>query len=112
MYQNESKGRGCKVKTSTPISDWNAISSTSQARGVDSDRCSSSNIRSVLSAVQLAKSLIILHPSNRVAIRWRGATFKQCVIDATTLKVDAKHMNDQDTAQILPREGGIKCKNG
>ena len=83
MYQRENNGLGCKVKTNTPNNDWSATSSINQRRGVNYAQCSSSDIHCVSNAMALAKSLTTSHPSSRVAIRWRGTTYKQCVIDVT-----------------------------
>lgn len=83
MYLRDNNGRGCKAKTNTPNNDWSGISSINRRRGVNYAQCSSSAIHYVLNAMALAKSLTTSHPSSRVAIRWRGTTCKQCVIDVT-----------------------------
>lgn len=83
MYQRENNGLGCKVKTNTPTNDWSGTNSINQRRGVNYVQCSSSDIHCVSSAMALAKSLTTSHPSSRVVIRWRGTTYKQCVIDVT-----------------------------
>jgi len=102
MYQRENNGRGCKVKTKRAKHDWKGTSFTKRQRGENYAPCSSNAIHCVSNATELAKWLTILNPSNRVAIRWRGTTFKQCVIDVTTSKVDEKHTNDTIIAQKLP----------
>jgi len=105
MYQKENAGLGCKVRTNTPKTGSSATSSTSQRRGESYDQCSSRDIRFVLNAAELVKSLTTSHQSNRVAIRWRGTTFKRCVIDVTTLKVDGKHINDPDHCPHITKGG-------
>ena len=83
MYQRDNNGRGCKVKTNIPNNDWSEISSINQRRGVSYAPRSSNNIHCVLNAMVLAKWLTTSFPSSRTAIRWRGTTYKQCVIDVT-----------------------------
>jgi len=83
MYQGENNGRGCKVRNNIPNNDWNETSFIIQHRGANYAQHSSSNIHCVLNAMALAKSLTTSHPSNKVAIRWRGTTYKRCVIDVT-----------------------------
>ena len=102
MYQREKTGRGCKVRTKQAKHDWKGTSFTKRQRGENYAPCSSNGTRCVSNATELAKWLTTLNPSNRVAIRWRGTTFKQCVIDVTTSKVDEKHTNDTIIAQKLP----------
>lgn len=84
MYQNENNDRGCKVRNNIPKNDWNGTNFITQRRGESYAPRSSNNIHCVLNAMALAKWLTTLNPSNRVAIRWRGTTYKQCVIDVTT----------------------------
>ena len=83
MYQNESKGLGCKVKTKQASNVRNATSSIKPVRGERSAICSSNDIHCVSNAMALAKWLTTSSQSNRVAIRWSGTTYKQCVIDVT-----------------------------
>ena len=94
MYQRDNNGRGCKVKTNIPNNDWSEISSINQRRGESYAQCLSNNTHYVLNAAALAKSLTTSHPSSRVAIRWRGTTSKQCVIDVTMLNQEKKHTNE------------------
>ena len=83
MYQRENNGRGCKVRNNIPRKDWNETNSIIQHRGESYAPHSLNNTHCVLNAMALAKSLTTSNPSNRVAIRWRGTTYKQCVIDVT-----------------------------
>jgi hypothetical protein len=112
MYPNENNGRGCKVKTKQASNERNETSSISHMRGDNFATCSSNAIHCVLNARELAKWLTTSSQSNRVAIRWRGTTYKQCVIDVTTGNPVKNRTIDDDIAHILPREGGNKCKNG
>jgi len=84
MYQRDNNGHGCKVKTKQASNDWNEISSTKQPHGEGSEQCLSNNIQHVLNAKVLAKSLTTSCQSVKVVTRWRGTTYKQCVIDVTT----------------------------
>lgn len=84
MYQRDNNGHGCKVKTSQAKRDCNAIGSIKQPRGENSAECLSNNIQHVLNAKELAKSLTTSCQSVKVVTRWRGTTYKQCVIDVTT----------------------------
>ena len=84
MYQRDSNGLGCKVKTKQAKQDWNATSSINQPHGESSAQCLSNNIQHVLNAKVLAKSLTTSCQSVKVVTRWRGTTYKQCVIDVTT----------------------------
>lgn len=84
MYQNENNDRGCKVRNNIPKNDWNGTNFITQRRGESYAPHSSNNIHCVLNAMALAKWLTTSFPSSRTAIRWRGTTYKQCVIDVTT----------------------------
>lgn len=112
MYLNENNGRGCKVKIKQASNERNETSSISHMRGDNFAQCSSNAIHCVLNAMELAKLLTTSFQSNRVAIRWRGTTFRQCVIDVTTGNPVKNLTIDDNIAHILPREGGVKCKNG
>ena len=101
MYQRENNARGCKVRTRPAKHDWNATSSINQAHGESYAQCISNEIHCALNAMELAKWLTTLNPSNRVVIRWRGTTYKRCVIDVTTSRVAEKHTNDTIIAQKL-----------
>lgn len=105
MYRNEKTGRGCKVKTKQVSKGLSATSSTSQQHGESYDQCSSSGIHYVLNAAELAKSLTTSHPSSRVAIRWRGTTYKQCVIDVTTSNLAEKHTIESNNCPDLTKGG-------
>ena len=83
MYQRENNGLGCKVRTKQANKELNATNSIKQTHGERYAICSSSDIRCVLNATALAKWLTTSSQSNKVAIRWSGTTYKQCVIDVT-----------------------------
>lgn len=83
MYQRENNGLGCKVRTKQAKRDWNETSFTKQRRGESYVQCSSSAIHCVSNAKALDKWLTTSFPSSKVVIRWRGTTYKQCVIDVT-----------------------------
>ena len=102
MYQREKTGRGCKVRTKQAKRDWSATSSINQAHGESCAPCSSNEIHCALNAMELAKWLTTSFPSSKVVNRWRGTTYKRCVIDVTTSRVDEKHTNDTIIAQKLP----------
>ena len=102
MYQRENNARGCKVRTKRAKHDWNATSFIKRQRGENYAPCSSNGTRYVSNATELAKWLTTLNQSNRVVIRWRGTTYKQCVIDVTTSRVAEKRTNDTIIAQKLP----------
>lgn len=94
MCQRDNNGRGCKVKTRPANNDWSGTSFINQPRGVNYAQCLSNKTHYVLNAAALAKSLTTSHPLSRVAIRWRGTTSKQCVIDVTTLNQEKKRTNE------------------
>ena len=102
MYQREKTGRGCKVRTKRAKHDWKGTSFTKRQRGENYAPCSSNAIHCVSNAMELAKWLTTSFPSSKVVNRWRGTTYKRCVIDVTTSKVDEKHTNDTIIAQKLP----------
>lgn len=83
MYQRENNGLGCKVRTKPAKRDWSETSSINPARGDNYAQCSSSAIRCVSNAMELDKWLTTSFPSSKVVNRWRGTTYKQCVIDVT-----------------------------
>ena len=83
MYQKENNGLGCKVRNNKAKNDCNAISSTTQPLGVSYAQRSSSNTQCVSNAIALDKWLTTSYPSSKVVNRWRGTTYKQCVIDVT-----------------------------
>ena len=94
MYQRENNARGCKVRTKRAKHDWKGTSFTKRQRGENCAPCSSNEIHYALNAMELAKWLTTLNPSNRVVIRWRGTTYKQCVIDVTILNREKNHTNE------------------
>lgn len=102
MYQRENNARGCKVRTRPAKHDWNETSSINQAHGESYAQCISNEIHCALNAMELAKWLTTSFPSSRVVNRWRGTTYKRCVIDVTTSRVDEKRTNDTIIAQNLP----------
>ena len=83
MYQRESNGLGCKVRNNKAKNDCNAISSTTQPHGVNYAQRLSNNTRCVSNAMELDKWLTTSCRSSKVVNRWRGTTYKQCVIDVT-----------------------------
>jgi len=94
MYQRENNARGCKDHNNIPTKDCHGTNFTIQARGENYDRHSSSNIHCVLNAMELAKWLTTSFPSSKVVNRWRGTTYKQCVIDVIMSKAERKHTNE------------------
>jgi len=84
MYQRDNNDHGCKVKIKQVKHGPSVTSFIKQPHGGSSAECLSNNIQCVLNAKELAKSLTTSCQSVRVAIRWRGTTYKQCVIDVTT----------------------------
>jgi len=94
MYQRENNARGCKVRTKQAKHDWNATSSINQAHGESYAQCSSNNIHCVSNAMALDKWLTTSFPSSKVVNRWRGTTYKQCVIDVTISNREKKHTNE------------------
>ena len=83
MYQRENNGLGCKVRNNKAKNDCNGTSSTTQPPGVSYAQRSSSNTQCVSNAMALDKWLTTSYPSSKVVNRWRGTTYKQCVIDVT-----------------------------
>ena len=94
MYQRENNARGCKVRTKQAKPDWNATSSIKQVRGESYAQCSSNNTRCVSNAMELDKWLTTSFPSSKVVNRWRGTTYKQCVIDVTISNQEKKRTNE------------------
>ena len=94
MYQRENNDRGCKVRNNTAKNAYNATSSIIQPHGVSYAQRSSNSIHCASNAMELAKWLTTSCRSSKVVNRWRGTTFKQCVIDVTILSPARKHTND------------------
>ena len=108
MYQRESNGLGCKVRNNKAKNAYNETSFIIQPHGVSYEQRSSSNTLCASNAMELAKWLTTSCQSSKVVNRWRGKTFKRCVIDVTISSPARKHTNDD--AKIYTG-GGVKCKN-
>jgi hypothetical protein len=108
MYQRENNDRGCKVRNNKAKNASSATSFTIQPHGVSYAQRSLNSTLCASNAMELAKWLTTSFPSSKVVNRWRGTTFKQCVIDVTISSPARKHTNDD--AKIYTG-GGVKCKN-
>jgi len=107
MYQRESNGLGCKVRNNKAKNAYNETSFTIQPHGVSYAQRSSNNIHCVSNAMALDKWLTTSFPSSKVVNRWRGKTYKQCVIDVTISSPARKHTNDNAQTHT---GGGVKCE--
>ena len=112
MYQRENNARGCKVKTSPANNDWKETNSISQPHGEDCAECLSSGTRCVSNVKALAKWWTTSFPSKAAVIRWRGTTYKRCVIVATTSNLGVNPMEyDVVLTTFYPYRGVLKLKN-